>query len=151
LQGWPQINTPEALKITGASEANFRRATDLGTYTCAPPVVGGRRHWELDDLLCLTWFNALCTGGMKRPMAGELAALLQQALKQQPTATSFDVVVWEEEFERGRLAIGTEPPADAPTSAQVIFTIPVKQWRKNIAAAVKDFDRRRAAHHAKRQ
>src|SRR5690242_18407602 len=114
LLSWPQINTPEALKITGASEANFRRATDLGMYACAPPVVGGQRHWELDNLLCLTWFNALCIGGMKRPMAGELAAVLLGALKQQPNATSFDVFVWEEEFERGRLAIGTELPADAP-------------------------------------
>ena len=144
-----EIRTTEALKLLEVSPAVWRAAMDKGLYTCAPPALNGKRIWGTDDLVCLSWYDALCDTGMQRPLAGAMAAELSKAMARQPTATEFNVYAWEKDEERGGLSIGSEPPPDAP-DAQVILVVPVAQWRRNVCAAVENFYARRAARSARR-
>jgi len=138
------IETPDALKIAGVDQRVWRAAMDKGHYTCAPPAVGNKRVWTVESMMCLTWFDALCKGGMPRPLAGEMAGALSAAIAREPDAKELQVWAWERDEERGGLWIGTQPPAEAP-SAQVIFVVPVSTWRSNVAVAIDNFYRRRAA------
>lgn len=132
------FETSEALKILKVSTSDWRTAKDKGIYTCAPPARNGKRAWTADDLLCLSWFDALCASGMPRPLAGGMAAELSKAIARQPDATEFNVYAWERDEERGGLSIGSEPPPDAP-NARLILVVPLAQWRSNVLAAIENF------------
>jgi len=144
-----QIATPNALKITRVSPGEWRSSIDKGYYKCAPPAAASNRYWGIDDLVCLTWFDALCTSGAKRSLAGDLAAGLAKAMKAEPKAASFNVYALEVDEQQGELMFRTEPPDNS--RAQLIFVAPVAQWRANVRAAVEGYYQRKAARHAKRK
>ena len=80
MQQAVEILTAEALKITRVSQSNWRTSIDKGLYACAPLTVDGRREWDVDSLVCLAWYDALVKAGMKRAMAGRMAAELTKAI-----------------------------------------------------------------------
>jgi len=145
-----EILTAEALKITRVSQSNWRTSIDKGLYACAPPTVDGRREWDVDSLVCLAWYDALVKAGMKRAMAGGMAAELTKAIARDRGAESFNVYAWERDQRHGGLSIGTEPPDEAP-SAQLILVMPLAAWRNNIRTAIGHYFQRRAERDAKRR
>jgi hypothetical protein len=135
-----QIETADALRIAGISNNAYRVAIDKGCYRCAPPAVRGRRIWDVDELVVLAWFAALVKGGMKRNMAGGMAGELSKAIARDPAADEFNVFMWEDS-EQGRMAVGREPPAEAP-DAQNILVIPLAELRIKVRAAIENFQQR---------
>jgi hypothetical protein len=136
------IETADALRIAAISHHAYRVAIDKGSYKCAPPAVRGRRVWDIDELVVLAWFSALVKGGMKRNMAGGMAGELSKAIARDPAANEFNVFMWEDQgAQQGKLAIGREPPDEAP-DAQIVLAIPLAELRLKVRAAAENFQRR---------
>lgn len=141
------IETPDALKIIGMSSGLWRDLVDQGNYTCAPRTIDGRRAWTIDELVCLSWADALITSGMKQPMAGACAAGLADAMQRHKQARSFNVYAIERDGERGELIFCADASHDP--AAQHVFTVPVAQWRAKIRKARDNFYRRKAVRNAR--
>lgn len=149
MQQADEILTADALKITRVSQSHWRTSIDKALYVCAPPTVNGRREWNVDSLVCLAWYDSLVRVGMKRVIAGTMAAELNRAIARNPSTESFNVYAWGDREHSG-LSVGNEPPDEAP-SAQVIFVMPLATWRNNIRAAIVHYLQRRAERDANRR
>jgi hypothetical protein len=142
-----RFETKDALRIIGMKPASFRMAMEKRGYPAAPPVTGyNRRDWDGDDLLCLTWFDAMVKQGAPRSLAGQLAAHLREALRSDPRAKKLRVYQWQSGATEGRMRIAREPPAEHPNAA-VLMEIPIDHWRANVATCVANFYQREAGRH----
>ena len=144
------VMTTAALKIAGLPYRQWRTAVDKRDFISAPPTVGTDRRWSDDDLLVLCWYASLWKSGMARPLAGQLANALHRAIAREPNAETMNCWAWEADGERGCLRVGTTPPDEAP-KAEIIFVIPVSQWRENVRLAVANLHAKKGARDGKRR
>jgi hypothetical protein len=123
-QKLPPLPTMDALQAIGVPHRVWRSGIDRGWFTSSPVAHEGNRAWGIDELVCCSWYYSLYAAGMKRPMAGELAGLLQEAMITHLRAETLNVYAWSDGY-RGRLAITTDQPPEARGRAEIIFVIPV--------------------------
>jgi hypothetical protein len=135
-----EVTTTHALKIAALAPDAWRMAFDQGHYTCAPPSFGNQRTWDVDDVVCLTWFRALSEGvGIHRSAAGKIVACLRDALQRDPDARSFRVFC----IENGTTAVDLlfvpdgETPEDPRAGDEPIFTFDVAAYRRTVRAGMK--------------
>jgi hypothetical protein len=140
------LPTAAALSIAGIPRKVWASAQERGFFRAGPRQHSNGRaplRWSTDQLVCLSWYYALYTCGMKRPLAGELSALLQTAMTVFPEAENFTAYAWDDG--QVRIIIGVQPPPEANGKETVLMEIPVTVWRSRVKAAVAVYDSRKKA------
>lgn len=137
------ITTPDALAICGVSKRDWRMSQSRQDFPCAPRADNQkRRTWDLDHLVLLSWYDALCRSGISRPMAGTFAIGLRKAMRDHPHALRFSLYLAERENGMATLTFSSED--EAPGPGAFVMVIAVDLLRTNVEAAVSNFFAREA-------
>ena len=152
MQPQTEIDTATALRLTGAHPLIWQRARQKGYLNeIAPPLVNAStRHWSVDEMLVLRWWDSLARAKTPLPLAGAMAGELLKALIAYPEAEVLYLFTWEAAGGlRGHMSVAPARPSDAP-AARPIADLPVKRWKQELRAAVaKHHQQRKAASHVR--
>lgn len=130
------ITTGAALEIAGCDRQVYRTAMDRGALLAAAPPRArhNNRTWDRDSIVVLRFFAQLRDRGTGAHAAGELAALLLEAMKIWPSAQSLAVWEWRRPGGGTDVTIAAEAPRPGAT---VMMSLPVARYRQEVEELIR--------------